>query len=135
MLIWYWWENLPSLISIVKISSGDKTGGKVPLLLDHSPESGPSPKVVSDSAEIVKYVDANTPKDDASGSDLRCGYEGEASSYGSIFSLFAKYMKNKDPDMEETHKQALLAELEKFDNYLKVGWLCWPCKGFDRFII
>ena len=85
-------------------------------MIDHNKGN----KVVSDSSVIVEYVSdvSTSPR----ARDLRCGYQGDAVDCGSgIFPAFAKFMKNKDPNLEESFREDLTSQLKKLEEYLKVG--------------
>ncbi|XP_045160390.2 uncharacterized protein LOC123525413 isoform X2 [Mercenaria mercenaria] len=84
--------------------------GKVPVLVDRQQGN----KVISDSAEITKYINELYPKP-----ALKQGYTGPGDACtGGIFPKFAAMMKNKDESKDSELKQALIDELKKLNDYL-----------------
>ncbi|KAJ8302177.1 hypothetical protein KUTeg_021164 [Tegillarca granosa] len=85
--------------------------GKVPVLIDRHKDN----KIVTDSAEITKYIDSQISEP-----YCKIDYNGPAvEACSSMFGKFAAFMKNKDDSKTESLKEELVNELRKINDYLK----------------
>jgi len=105
-------------IKIVPIDLANKTDeflslnptGTTPVLVDH----GADDKVIGDSGLIIEYIETLFPMP-----DMRISFKGAAfEASRSLFGAFAGCMKNKDMEKSNEHRQSLMKELQKLEDYL-----------------